>query len=169
MKVDVEGREIEVLQAVRELIRSGTRVHNIIVEFTPKWWPHGFDNGMSVIQSFLDDGWTFSASPWSEHGTRVGKRPNGLVPDGIQFDWDAEPLLMVQTVPNEKVRNVLRTLKYQRDYWLEAPNASYPMDRKANGVEDLECDDGDSFRYARLPRYLKGNALTTQCLDLYHK
>jgi len=169
VKIDVEGREIGVLRAIQDLVKSGMRVNNIIIEFTPKWWPEGFEKGMVVIEAFEREGWTFAMSSWSEHAARVGKPPFGIAPDGVEFDWDTEPLLMVQTVPKGKMRTLLASTNAQRDYWMEAPDAAHPLDRKAHGVLPLQCEGGDMFRYAERPRYLKNPAATTQCLDVYHK
>ena len=55
MKIDVEGQECYVLDAVLEAVRSGKVIHNLLVELTPKWWssPALCD---TVVQGLLDHG-----------------------------------------------------------------------------------------------------------------
>ena len=87
IKVDVEGREIVVLQNILNLVRDKTfKIHNLLVEFTPKWWDSR-DAGKKLIQEFVNDGWEFFSSPWSEHAARVGRAPFGVVPAGTTIDW----------------------------------------------------------------------------------
>ena len=168
LKIDVEGSEMGVLQDVLTLIKNGTKIHNIIVEVTPKWWPESTSAGLDVFQAFINMKWNVFSSPWSEHAARVGKPPQGLAPAGVILDWDTEPLLFVQQIPKDQLAVFVQSITYQRDIWLQNPESPFALDAKAHGVAPLQCPDADEWRYARMPWYLSDEINVLYCVDQYH-
>lgn len=171
IKIDIEGTEIFVLEDIWNVStsRSVPLFHNILVEFTPKWWPGGVEHGAKVLDLFVKEGWQFVSSPWSEHAFRVGKAPFGLAPNNVEVDWNTEPLLFAQRIPPAQVIEYILSIKYQRDIWMQHPHARFPLDLAKNEVSDILCPDADEWRYARMPRYLQDPKNIDGCYDFYHK
>ena len=165
MKIDVEGNEIFVLEDVLNLPQ---KFHNLLVEFTPKWWPKGTKHGEQVIDAFVASGWQFFASAWSEHAKRVGDPPYGLAPVGVQVNWSNEPLLFVQRIPPANVTQYILSIKFQRDVWMQHPQARFPLDLVSNQIDEIMCMKADEWRYSRMPSYLKDPLNTNGCYDQYH-
>ena len=168
IKVDTEGFELEALRDILSLAKKGRKVHNILVEFTPKWWPEGKSEGLKVVEEYVKSSWTFFSSPWSEHAARVGRPPHGLSPEGVSIDWDKEPLLFVQRIPPSSVAKYIDSIKYQRDMWLQHADTPFPLNLVKNEVSDVQCMNADEWKYHRMPSYLSDKVNVDTCLDFYH-
>lgn len=170
MKLDIEGSEVETLRAMLKMhSKTDFKIHNIIVEVTPKWWPESAA-GLQTFRELIHHNWTFFSSPWSEHAARVQRPPYGVHPVGYQFDWDKEPLCFVQRVPPEQVIDYIKSIKYQRDFLIQSPHTPFPLDMEAEGIVDIQCPlDADTWKYKTMPSYLSDPRNIHDCLDLYHK
>lgn len=174
MKIDVEGSELNVLRDILIMQASNFVIYNIIVEFTPKWWPEGIDEGKKVLEALIAANWTFFTSPWSEHAARIGHPPHHVHPPDTKVDWDIESLAYVQHVPKEKVVDYVLSIKYQRDFWLQNSMVDdrFKLDALKNGIGDVLCDNADEWRYIELPTYLRDNPKHVEdnkkCSDWYH-
>ncbi len=59
MKVDVEGAEVFVWQALSEWIKSGHRTYELIVEVSPVWWKFhvgSWEAGLDIMMEFMQVG-----------------------------------------------------------------------------------------------------------------
>ena len=153
-----------------DMIMAGRKVHNILVELTPKWWPNK-EVGQAMMKNLSDLGFTFISSAWSEHAARVGSAPHGVgVPAS---EWDSTPLVFAQHLSPPQVWPYIESIKYQRDFLLQHRDSPFKLDFLAERVDPLQCSQSaDEWKYAPpIPPYLAahGFSASSPCEDRYHK
>jgi len=144
-KIDTEGAEILVLEAVLQLIDSGVEVPNIIFECTFKWWGNygvTAEHGLSVIDRFVNSGYSLYSVLWSQRGIRDGGSPHLTTPD---IDWDTVPMHHVQRVPPSKIHEYISSITRQRDFWLHRDDVPLNDQGLKSAWSPIVCADADFY------------------------
>jgi len=105
LKVDVEGHEVKAIESAEKIFKEHT-VKNILVEWTPKWWPHDIERGNKLLEDLYDSGYSIR-----HYDLRMQIPPQiATIKQTLPIAGD------VWEIPREKLREMNRYLKEKPAY-----------------------------------------------------